>query len=154
MIQSNMSSAKKQNRQIFYDDNKFASEQVYPAYEENLDIGNHFNPLVNTNHEAYKSLVGVKTNQDNYSTIPKVESSPIKPLTSSGGRMQPKKANEAARQAVSDPDDIDDDVSDHGPESIEQQLKTLDGMNKYMQNIRVPTSKGSYFLILKYRICK
>lgn len=47
-----------------------------------------------------------------------------------------------------DPIDIDDDVSNEGPESLDQQLKELDGMNKYMQNIRVPTSK----YLLNYRI--
>ena len=40
-----------------------------------------------------------------------------------------------------DPIDIDDDVSDHGPESLENQLRQLDGMNKYLHNVRVPTSK-------------
>jgi hypothetical protein len=39
-----------------------------------------------------------------------------------------------------DPVDIDDDVSDHGSESVAQQLKDLDSMNKYMKSIRIPTS--------------
>lgn len=63
----------------------------------------------------------MRTNLNNFSSIPKVSGdSPIKPLTESiGGRMQPR-SNDAIRQTASDPDDIDDDVSDHGPESIEQ----------------------------------
>jgi len=41
-----------------------------------------------------------------------------------------------------DPVDIDDNLSeDLGPESVAQQLRELEGMNKYMQHIRVPTSK-------------
>ena len=37
--------------------------------------------------------------------------------------------------------DIDDNLSeDLGPESVAQQLRELEGMNKYMQHIRVPTS--------------
>lgn len=50
------------------------------------------------------------------------------------------------RKAIKDPLDIDDDISDHGPDSTEQQLQQLDGMNKYLQNVRVPTSKIYLYL--------
>lgn len=41
-----------------------------------------------------------------------------------------------------DPIDIDDDVSDHGPESVATQLRELDGMNKYLQRVHIPSSKN------------
>lgn len=56
-----------------------------------------------------------------------------------GGRMKPVEHN------INEPIDIDDDISDHGPESVAQQLRELDGMNKYLQNIRIPTSKFNIF---------
>lgn len=59
------------------------------------------------------------------------------------GRMQP--AVEKSMTAKADPVDIDDDVSDHEPESVAQQIRELDGMNKYLQNIRLPTSKIPIF---------
>ena len=45
----------------------------------------------------------------------------------------------ATRAMQNDPVDIDDDVSDHGPDNVTDQIKALDGMNKYMNNVRVPT---------------
>ena len=44
-----------------------------------------------------------------------------------------------------EPINIDDDVSDNDSDGVTQQLKELDVRNKYMQHIRVPTSK--YFII-------
>lgn len=42
---------------------------------------------------------------------------------------------------IADPIDIDDDISeDHAADSVAYQLRELEGMNKYMQNIRVPSS--------------
>ena len=46
--------------------------------------------------------------------------------------MQASPENKTALKSKIDPADIDDDVSDHGPESVAQQLRELDGMNKYL----------------------
>lgn len=90
----------------------------------------------------------VKANQ--YGTLPmssirpspeKKDFMPYGPLPNNGGRLQPVDK----RQVVSDPIDIDDDVSDHGPESLEHQLQELDGMNKYLNGIKIPTSKDLSF---------
>ena len=58
----------------------------------------------------------------------------MKPSTAQGGRLGQEK-----KQLSPDPIDIDDDANDKGLESVEQQIRELDGMNKYLQNIRVPT---------------
>lgn len=48
-----------------------------------------------------------------------------------GGRVMAMNSNDK-RHLIKDPMDIDDDVSDHGPESLENQIKELDGTNKYL----------------------
>ena len=49
-------------------------------------------------------------------------------------------------KAKADPLDIDDDVSDDGNE-VANQLRELDGANKYLQKIQIPTSKFIIYLI-------
>lgn len=52
-----------------------------------------------------------------------------------------------------DPVDIDDNLSEEpGPESVAQQLRELEGMNKYMQHIRVPTSNQNSNLNLSLEL--
>ena len=51
----------------------------------------------------------------------------------STGRMHPQVVKNVNFKQIADPIDIDDDISeDHAADSVAQQLRELEGMNKYM----------------------
>lgn len=133
LIQTDLQgTGKTKGRQIFFDD-QADGDNGLPGYEENMEPAHLFTNPFRTNQSVEPNML-----------IQPMLSS-IDPSPHKSGRFTRPQTNPSELQRVvamvGDPVDIDDDVSDHGPESIEQQLKELDGMNKYMQHIRVPTSK-------------
>ncbi|CDW81046.1 UNKNOWN [Stylonychia lemnae] len=128
-------------RNVFQEENPMQQRDQPLRYEENLDAADLYNPF--QNNQAQNALVNLYAT-GNTVPISSIQHSPLR-LNASyggqnniGGRLQPISSDEK-RQVIRDPLDIDDDISDNGPESLENQLKELDGMNKYLQNIRVPT---------------
>lgn len=110
-------------------------------YEENNAAAQLYNPFSGNLLQQNQSLRLPPPSglyETKQSSIP-INSAGLSPVKDSPGYGRMLGSKE--RKLLTDPVDIDDDVSDHGG-SMEQQLKELEGANKYLQNIRVPTSKS------------
>ncbi len=109
-----------EEKKIFFDETRNAFNPAGIKYEESADVADLYKPVQGTQKSAFGGARVIPG--------PGYSEHPLPPV---------------GLKTKQDPVDIDDDVSDHGPDSIVQQLRELDGMNRYMNNVRVPTSNKS-----------
>ncbi len=106
-----------EEKKIFFDETRNAFNPAGITYEESADVAKLYNPIQGKQKSAFGGARVIPGPGYSEHPLPAVE-----------------------LKTKQDPVDIDDDVSDHGPDSVEQQLRELDGMNRYLNNVRIPTS--------------
>jgi hypothetical protein len=141
-----------EERQIFFDEPPQPVGGIPLSsgitYEESADAAQLYAPLTGTvKSQAFSGTRIFPAFMNPASTAPVAAADPkqaslsaFSQMRKSAGRFHPAPEQPSLRSQP-DPIDIDDDVSDHGAESVATQLRELDGMNKYLQKVRVPTSK-------------